>query len=293
MILPAGTPSGTRSLVAGRTRRRAGPLGPLAPELPQAAGSEDSGLVVRLLGGFEVCLLGRSVSRWPSGRGRSVFKYLLAHRVRPVPRDVLMDLFWPDSSPEAARNSLNVALHGLRQALRQASELPLIHFDAGAYRLSAELPAWIDTEAFEARVAAGRRLESTGRPEAATVAYAAALGLYRDDFMADDPYADWAVLAREHLRVLRLDTLDRLSRILFELGNDAASAEACRHLLTADRCWEAAHHRLMLIHARQGRRHLALRQYRACAEALEAELGIAPAESTRALAERIRGRRQQ
>lgn len=288
MILRAGTPSGARSLLAGRPQRRAGPPETPAAELPRAAGGEDTGLLVRLLGGFEVFLLDRPVDRWPSGRGRSVFKYLLAHRARPVPRDVLMDLFWPDSSPEAARNRLNVALHGLRQALRQASELPLIRFDAGAYRLCPELPAWIDTEVFEARVAVGRRLESAGRLEPAIASYTAALGLYRDDFMADDLYADWAVLAREHLRVLQLDTLDRLSRIHFELGHDAASAEACRRLLAADRCWEAAHHRLMQIHARQGRRHLALRQYRACVEALEAELGIAPAESTRALAERLR-----
>ena len=35
-----------------------------------------------------------------------------------MPRDVLMDVFWRDAEPEAARDSLHVALSGVRRALR-------------------------------------------------------------------------------------------------------------------------------------------------------------------------------
>ena len=52
-----------------------------------------------------------------SRRTRNLLAYLVTHRDKPVPRDVLMDVFWPHASPEAARNSLHVALSGVRRTL--------------------------------------------------------------------------------------------------------------------------------------------------------------------------------
>jgi DNA-binding SARP family transcriptional activator len=44
----------------------------------------------------------------------------------------------------------------------------------------------------------------------------------------------------------------------------------------------------MRCYDRQGQPHLALRQYRVCAETLRAELDVDPAPATAALCERIR-----
>ena len=85
-----------------------------------------------------------------------------------------MELFWPDASPEAARNNLNVAIHGLRQALKAASDRQIVLFQDGAYRLNPELTIWVDVEAFERHVAAGRRLEAAGQLAAATTEAASA-----------------------------------------------------------------------------------------------------------------------
>ena len=72
----------------------------------------------------------------PPRRSRLVLQYLLAHRPRAVPRDVLLDVFWPGSSPAAARNSLNVAMTLLRRALRPTyGDCPVVVFRDEAYRL--------------------------------------------------------------------------------------------------------------------------------------------------------------
>jgi DNA-binding SARP family transcriptional activator len=247
-------------------------------------------LSVHLLGPLRVTLVDRPVESWPSGRGRAIFKYLLAHRGQPTPRDVLMDLFWPDAAPEAARNNLNVAVHGLRQALKAASDMPIVLFQDGAYRLNPELTIWVDVEAFEHHVAAGRRLEAAGQLAAATAEYEVATGLYQGDFLADDPYEEWSVLARERLRVAHLDTLDRLAQLYFSQGQCAACAALCQRTLAYDNCREDAHCRLMRCYSRQGQQHLALRQYQACVEALRAELDVEPAPTTVDLYERIRRR---
>jgi hypothetical protein len=77
-------------------------------------------LVIYCLGLFRVYQDEQTVEDWPSSKGKAVFKYLVTHRERPVAKEVLMELFWPGVDPDAARNSLNVAIYGLRQALRQA-----------------------------------------------------------------------------------------------------------------------------------------------------------------------------
>lgn len=247
-------------------------------------------LQVQLLGDFRATLNGHGIDSWPSGRGRAVFKYLLAHRDRAIPRDVLMELFWPDASSDAARNSLNVALYGLRQALRAASPLPVVLFQDSAYRLNPELCVELDVDAFKRCVQAGRRSEDADDHATATARYEQAAALYLGDFMADDLSDDWPVLVRERLRVAYLDTLDRLGQLYYAQEQYEACVTLCLQLLGHDSCREDAHCRLMRCYSRLGQHHLALRQYQACVEALHKELGVEPDEATQQLCARIRRR---
>lgn len=271
---------------AERARQSGGPHLVAAEPAAEAGGR----LAAHMLGAFRVSLNDRPVESWPSGRGRAVLKYLLAQRARPVPRDVLMDFFWPDASPDSARNSLNVAVHGLRQAFRAVAEVPVVVFEHGAYRLNPELAVWVDVEEFERHVQSARQLEESGQPGAATAEYEVAIGLYGADFLLDDPYEDWPVLTRERLRVMQLEALDRLGQIYFAQGQYAACATLCQRMLAADSCREDAHCRLMRCYARLGQYPPALRQYQACVETLRAELDVEPSPATVELHERIRRR---
>jgi DNA-binding SARP family transcriptional activator len=249
-------------------------------------------LTAHLLGQFHVILNDHMVQDWPSGRGRALFSYLLTHRERPALRDVLMDTFWPDADPEAARNNLNVTLHRLRQALRATDELPIVIFEDGTYRLNPDLHVWLDVDEFERHAQAGRRAEAAGQIAAAAAEYELAIGLYQGDFLEDDPYDDWPVLLRERLRVAYLDTLDCLSQLYFGQGQLATCIMVCQRLLARDSCREDAHCRLMRCYSRQGQRYLALRQYQVCAQALRAELDVEPDAATAQLYERIRRHEQ-
>jgi DNA-binding SARP family transcriptional activator len=247
-------------------------------------------LQVRMFGPFRVVLNDCEVENWPSGRGRAVFKYLMTHRDRPLARDVLMETFWSEASPESARNSLNVALYGLRQALRGAADVPVVVFQNGTYRLNPDLQIWLDVEEFKRCLQLGRRSEEAGDLTAAVAKYEQAAQLYQGDFMADDLADDWPVLPRERLRVDYLDTLDRLSDMYFTAGRYSACITLCQMILAQDNCREDVHCRLMRCYSRLGQQHLALRQYQTCVEALESELGVVPAATTTQLYERIRQR---
>ena len=83
-------------------------------------------------------------------------------------------------------------------------------------------------------------------------------------------------MTREHLLLTYLDVLDRLSGLYLDQHQYGACVALCRLLVERDRCREDAHRRLMRCLTRQGQSHLALRQYQACADALDQDLGRRP-----------------
>src|SRR5215469_480408 len=105
--------------VSGRHARHAPPLVQSATSSrqqhpPDAPAADVAALV---LGPLELSVAGRRVLRWNSLKARAVFQYLLIHQDRPIRRDVLMELQWPDHTRNSARNNLNVALYSLRNTL--------------------------------------------------------------------------------------------------------------------------------------------------------------------------------
>jgi DNA-binding SARP family transcriptional activator len=245
-------------------------------------------LTAHLLGPFRVAVNDRPVEYWPAGRAQGVFKYLLMHHSQPVLRDVLMDIFWPDVSPEVVRNRLHVALSGLRQKLRTVTDRPIVIFDDGAYRLAPNVRLWVDVDEFGRHVEKGDRLEMAGQTAKAAAEFELAISLYQGDLLADDPYEEWPVLMRERLRVAYLDSLDHLSHIYFGRAEYAACETLCHLILARDNCREDAHRLLMRCYSRLGQDHLALRQYQVCVKALRTELDVEPAPATRQLADHIR-----
>jgi DNA-binding SARP family transcriptional activator len=261
---------------------------PVVTAVPAVTGHAAPELAVHLLGSLHAAVDDVAVEDWPSARCRSLFGYLLTHREPWPQREVLMEVFWPGSAPEASRNSLNVAIHALRRTLRAMTDIPVIVYAGGAYRISHELRLWLDVDEFGRCVESGRRREDAGDIDQATRDYEFAGGLYRGDFLADDPYEDWAALIRERLRLAHLDVLGRLSNLYFNAGHYTACASLCQRIIERDPCREDAHRRLMRCYSRQGQAHLALMQYRMCARALAEELGVETDPSTADLHEHIR-----
>jgi DNA-binding SARP family transcriptional activator len=245
-------------------------------------------LAVHLLGPLCAAVGGVAVQDWPSARCRSLFGYLLTHPEPAPPREVLMEVFWPGSSPEASRNSLNVAIHGLRRTLRSITDMPIVVHAGGAYLINRDLRLWLDVEEFASHVESGRPSDKAGDVDEAMRHYEFAASLYRGDFMADDPYEDWTALTRERLRLTHLDALGRLSKLYFNVGHYTVSASLCLRIIERDPCREDAHRRLMRCYSRQGLPHLALMQYRMCVQALTDELGVEADPATTGLYQHIR-----
>jgi DNA-binding SARP family transcriptional activator len=120
-----------------------------------------------------------------------------------------MSTFWPDADEESARRNVHQAIYNLRQALRlEWPTVSPIVLDNGRYRLNDHVAIWVDVEAFEERVRAGRALARDGKPKEAALTLASAIELYQGDFLAEDADEGWAIARREGLRREFIDAAD-------------------------------------------------------------------------------------
>jgi DNA-binding SARP family transcriptional activator len=251
---------------------------------PAPAAPAATALEVSVLGPLEVRVHGRGIEDWPSRKGKAIFKYLLLNRDRPVAKEVLMELFWPEAGAVAARNNLNVAIHRLRRALgRGAGGFPLLLFADGHYALNPGLKIWTDADAFLAHAQRADELARAGDADGALQEYAAGAALYRGELLAEDRYAEWLAPLRQQLRDRHLQILERLSRIHFDRQDYRSCAAACASILAVDACDESAHRMLMRCYACSGQPQFAQRQYQACVQALARVLSVAPSVETTAL----------
>ena len=248
-------------------------------------------LAIYLLSPFRVFANDRAIEEWPNGKGKSVFKYLATHRGQPVPKEVLMEAFWPDSDQDAARNNLNVAIYGLRKALARADPTyPFVLFRQGRYSFNPDLRLWVDAEAFVECVHRAQAADQHGDPASAMAAYRVAQAVYHSALLVDDRYEDWLVPQRQGLQDSYLKLLTRLASHDFAREDFEACAASTTKLLEVDNCNEEAHRLLMRCYGRMGHTHLALRQYHFCVDALARELNLIPSPQTVALFQQIRQR---
>lgn len=223
-------------------------------------------LRARLFGALEIELDGTAIASPATQRPWGVFAYL-ALAGRPVTRAELANTFWAEVLDQSARASLRSALWTLR---RQVGDALVV--DGERVGLAAGRQVWIDAREFD-RLAASD-------PEAA-------LELCRGELL-EGLEADWALAARDRHRARVIELLEALARGAEDRGQAREALELTRRQVDQDRFDEESHRRLIARLDRAGDRAGAMRTYRALAERLRRELGVAPSRQSRELVERLR-----
>ena len=258
------------------------------PSPPSHVNEHKPSLAVYCMGTFKVFLNNQIIHGWNGQKGTAILKYLVANRDRPVAKDILMDLFWPDSEAEVARRNLHQAIYGLRQTIRRAlPDLQLILFENDCYRISTDVELWMDFEEFERFVLVGRRKAEAGAAGEAVEAFGMAELLYAGDFMEEELYESWPQPQRQYFRSLYLEIAAQISAYYIQKRQTTPAMILCQKVLARDHCNERAYRDLMLCHMIQGQRQLSIREYQVCVQVLKDELGLPPSEEIQALYRQI------
>lgn len=250
---------------------------------------------IQLLGGLQVSIDGKP-ARGLYEHVRAVLGYLCAEPERPIHRDTLAQLLWPDEPERVARRNFRQALSRLRLVLGDPeAEEPLLLLSPGVVQLNPRHGCFIDLEEF---LAHGARL---GRRSGAELAPAelpwleSALALYRGPFLdqfylSDNPSFDqWLLTKREGYQQRALGYLRLLADHYQAVGDAQRTVALVQRQIEIEPWNEQAHRRLMQLHALAGQRAAALAQYNVCKTILWDELGVEPDAATTELRDRIAG----
>ena len=242
---------------------------------------------IRLCGRLEVELDGERVQdALPGRQGRLLFAFLVLHRDRPVRRDQLLEVLWPEEGPPASGDSLLAPpLSRLRKALGEGRL-------QGREQLSLELPedAWVDWEVAFSQLAVCRAALASSDWAAARDAGRAAVEI-ADAGLLPGLEAAWIDERRADLDELRVEALEAIATSGARLGGaDLARAEqAARAAIDAAPYRETARVALIATLRAAGNDAEALRAYEDVRVLLRDDLGTTPGPALLAVHEQLLG----
>jgi predicted ATPase/DNA-binding SARP family transcriptional activator len=202
---------------------------------------------------------------------RALLAALLLRGNEVVARETLVDLLWGADPPRSAVQSLQVYVHGLRQALGADR----IETHGTSYRLTLE-PDELDVARFGRLVAEGSRALDAGQAADASEHLTAALALWRGAALADLGGEPVAASEAPQLEERRLRARELLNDAELALGRHEALVPELEQLIAAEPYRERFRAQHVLSLYRAGRQKEALEAYRAARDALVEELGVDP-----------------
>ena len=235
---------------------------------------------IRLLGELSAERGGEILDRFRTQKTAALLAYLAYFRTRAHSREELAELLWPETDPQAARNSLKVALSALRQQLEPpgtqrgsvlCADRVLVRLVPGAVRT--------DVERFEAAAAASRAApgcaERLLRLREAVAEYSGPL--------LPGVYDDWAGVEQQRLSDLALSLYRDLIAALSEEGELREALSYARRALALDPLRVESLRELIRLYGALGEPTAAVAQYRELEARLREERGLAPSAATRDL----------
>jgi DNA-binding SARP family transcriptional activator len=216
---------------------------------------------------------------WLEHRPGQLLKYLVAERRRVVASDRIAEALWPEAGPEEARNRLRYYVHALREKLEpdraHRSPARFVVARRGAYYFDTSR-VWIDADEFEREARAGLAAFDQSFLEPAAAHLAGAMRLYHDNFLSEDPYAEWALDERERLRELAGRVLRVQVEIQLRADDPAGAADHARRLADMEPFDTDVQKLFIELCLRRGRRSEAFRRYSVLRKRLLASFGQEP-----------------
>ena len=199
-------------------------------------------LKIRMFGEFSLQMGDKRISDRDS-RSRKVWMilaYLICRWDRTVSQSELIGLIWGDDpASDNPENVLKVTLHRVRATLDKlwpGAGHELIQRREDGYRWNREIPAWRDTEEFEALCAA--RVESVENR-------LKALALYQGEFLQRQATGTWVIPIAAHYQNLYLQTTLEAGQMLMARGDYSQAAQICRRAIAMEPYHEGLHQMLM------------------------------------------------
>ena len=213
---------------------------------------------VEMLGRFRVLQDSREITRFRTQKTAALLAYLALYRAQSHPRDVLIERFWSESTLEAARSNLSVALNALRKQL----EPPGV--PAGAVVIANHAQVRLNPIAFTTDVDDFEQALGTAQLETEAEkrvnSWRKSVDQYAGDLMPGF-YEEWVLAERERLRDAYRGALRQVVKEYVETRQYEPAIEYAHRTVQADPLREESVRNLMRLYVAVGRPADALYQY--------------------------------
>jgi len=227
-----------------------------------------------LLGGFVFSVGGDALLGISAGSQRLLA--FLAVRDQTMTRQRVAGTLWSESTDERAAASLRAAVARLQGPTRRA-----VQVTADDMGLAAELIVDIQ----HAQALARRLIDSDEPPLPEDIGSTAVAALSND--LLPGWYEDWAVIANEDWRQLRMHALESVAARLTAADRLAEAAGAALAAVRAEPLRESARAALIRVHIAEGNQAGALAEFERYRVLLHADLALEPTSRLRSLLDEL------
>lgn len=220
---------------------------------------------------------------WRTAKSRELFAYLLYNRGKPVRKESLLELIWPDTEEKKGFTQMYTTIYRLRKTFESASlNIRLLNSGDGYWLRSEEFA--IDTVDWEEDI---NRLPPLTAESAD--AYEQLINSYPGDYLDEHNYV-WSEGERERLRILCYRQAVQLCRFWTSEGLDKKAIELYERLQRQFPFEEEVYEALIQLYDKEGHYSLIQRQYELLVDMLRSEYDTEPSEETKRLYKGIRSR---
>ncbi len=207
------------------------------------------GLEVFCLGTFRVLRGDEKIptQSWKNKNAKRLFKYLVYHRKRGYqPKEILMELLWPDIDADSARVRLHNVLPALRRILEpglsRSTPSSYLLRDGDSYKINLGENGTTDVEKFENALLEARKEKD---PDQSINHLLTAAKIYKGDLFSEDIYDDWCSEERRGFQEDYLNLLIRIMDYYESTGDIDKCTEYAKKYLLVDKYAENVYRRLM------------------------------------------------
>jgi len=239
---------------------------------------------VEVFGGLRLIVGEQVISRFRTEKTALLLAFLATHLHQSHPREMLLDLLWPESTAESGRTSLRVALSALRKMFEEHGVLPESVFYTDNFGIGLRASAVVtDLQMMERSLRLARQSTSIADRRQHL---AQAVSLYTD-LPLKGYYEDWVLQLQQQVSENYFLALDELLKILEAEGQLDVAIEYALHGIAQDPLREEPHLALVRIHLARGYPTEARKAYAEWERLLQEELSSAPSRETLRLAQAV------
>lgn len=171
-----------------------------------------------------------------------LLKLLVAQAGRAVSTDELCLALWPNEDPTDTIQRLHVTLNALRSTIEpEPHAQQVIVRDGASYAFAPTVPCFVDVQAFFAQA----KLAFSQDGKSALAAATTALDLYKGPLLAEERYAGFAEIEREHCHETAVRLFMRMAELQRQSGDLGGQIATYLRLIALDECQFAAQEALV------------------------------------------------